>query len=193
LQKFDEATRERPWGTADALMSTAEIINCPFIVCNGDDIYGESTFKILADHLIKINSEEAIIGYKLIDTLPESGKVNRGIIKTEDSYVKEIVETFGIEKSNLGATNTFPEDLCSMNIFALHPKTLKILGRKVESFKQKYQDDKRAECLLPTEISNLIKSDNLKIRVYPATEKWFGVTNPEDEEIVRKIIKKSLS
>jgi len=64
LQKFDEATRERPWGTADALMSAAAILDCPFIICNGDDIYGESTFKTLADHLIKMYESR---GYRFIE------------------------------------------------------------------------------------------------------------------------------
>mgnify|MGYP001614605345 FL=1 len=50
-QKFNEEEREKPWGTADALCSAKDVINCPFVVCNGDDIYGAETFRILVNHL----------------------------------------------------------------------------------------------------------------------------------------------
>ncbi|MEK6859875.1 MAG: sugar phosphate nucleotidyltransferase, partial [Nanoarchaeota archaeon] len=127
LQTYDETKRDKPWGTTDALCSIRDIINCPFIVCNGDDIYGKNTFRILFNHLKNNkNNDDATAGYKLIEVLPEKGGVNRGIFNIENNYVKDMNETFNIEKSNLSATNTNSDDLCSMNIFALHPRTLKL-------------------------------------------------------------------
>ena len=51
IQSYDERERDKPWGTAEALCSVIPFINCPFVVCNGDDLYGENSFKVLCDHL----------------------------------------------------------------------------------------------------------------------------------------------
>lgn len=187
LQKYDPETRDKPWGTVDAICTLKDIIDCPFVICNGDDIYGENTFKILANHL-KQDKEEATIGYRLFDVIPETGKTNRGIYKIENGYIKDINEVFNIEKNNLSATNNTKDDLCSMNFFALHPKTIKLLNKILEKFKLDHKGDRRAECLLPVELSNLIKQDKIKMKVYKTIDPWFGVTNPEDEDIVRKML-----
>ena len=78
LQKFDPKKRSRPWGTSDALCSIKEIIDCPFVVCNGDDIYGKNTFKTLFNHL-KESNEEATVGFRLNEAIPEKGAVKRAI------------------------------------------------------------------------------------------------------------------
>jgi NDP-sugar pyrophosphorylase family protein len=135
------------------------------------------------------SNEEAALGYKLINVLPDIGKVHRAIFQIDsNSYVKDLVENFNVEKSNLNATNNRPDDLVSMNIFALHPHVIKILDENLEIFKEKNKGDRKIEFLLPTEISNLIKEDKIKMKLYPCNEKWLGITNPEDEEVVRKII-----
>ncbi len=188
-QEYDESIRDRPWGTTDALCSAEKIIKEPFVVCNGDDIYGEKAFKILFNHL-KDSKEEATLGYKLINVIPNIGKTHRGIFQiNENNYVKSLTETFNIEKSNLKATNTKPDDLCSMNIFALHPETLKMLDEKLKIFKEKNKGDRKIEFLLPNEISNLIKENKIKMKIYPCNEKWFGITNPGDEDIVKQQLK----
>ena len=51
MQEFDRAERDKPWGTVDALCAASDIIQEPFIVCNGDDLYGTTTFAILIDFL----------------------------------------------------------------------------------------------------------------------------------------------
>ena len=188
LQQYDETNRDRPWGTADALCSAKEIIKEPFVICNGDDIYGEKAFQLMFDHL-KNNKEEATLGYKLTEALPEVGKTHRAIFQVDNKeYVQSLIETFNIEKSNLSATNSKPDDLCSMNIFALHPQTVEYLNEKLKIFKEENKNDRKIEFLLPNEISNLI-NNKIKIKIYPCDEKWFGITNPGDEEIVKEQLK----
>jgi F0F1-type ATP synthase gamma subunit len=55
-------------------------------------------------------------------------------------------------------------------------------------FKKAKEGDRDAECLLPNELSRLIEENKIRMKVYPAVDKWIGVTNPEDEEVVRKIL-----
>jgi len=188
LQKFSPEERDKPWGTADALVSARPFLQDSFVACNGDDIYGESTFKILFNHL-KESSDSATIGYNLFDVLPEEGAVNRGIFKVENNYVKKITETFNISKENLGEKNLSPDDLCSQNIFAFHPQILEFLEKIVAEFKNNHPNDRKAECLLPSEISNLIESNKVNLFLHSTPDKWIGVTNPADEEIVRNQLK----
>jgi len=192
LQSYNPEERDRPWGTVDALLSAKKQIDCPFVVCNGDDLYGENTFKMLANHLKK-SDECATVGYKLGAVLPDAGNVTRGIFKKSmDSYVKKIVETSNISRQNLKDIGLNLNDLCSMNIFGLQPEVLGMLEERLEMFKSQYKGERKAECLLPTEISSLIEKDKIKMKICTSTDKWYGVTNPEDEEAVRKYIAKSI-
>lgn len=195
FQHLDDK-RDRPWGTLDALCSALPLIKEPFVVCNGDDIYGKNSFKILFDHLKKENEENsknlrenAALGYKLKNALPETGKVNRGIFRVDNDFVEEIEEIFDITKSNLEEKNLKPDSLCSMNLFALFPETVLELNTILKKFKEKYKGDRRIECFLPVELSNLIKTNKIKMKIYQTKDNWFGITNPEDEIIVREKLK----
>lgn len=188
LQKFTKKKRDRPWGTADALCSAKRHLNCPFVICNGDDIYGENTFKMLAEHLCN-SKEEATVGYKLVSVLPKNSTVNRGIIKKKGLYVQQIKDYYSINLENLSKNRLKKKNLCSMNIFALHPSTVKLLSKNVKKFKKQNKKDRKIECRLPHELSNLIKKNKLKIRLYHSVDTWLGVTNPGDEKIIQKYIK----
>jgi NDP-sugar pyrophosphorylase family protein len=187
VQEYDESSRDRPWGTADAICCASSLIDCPFVVCNGDDIYGEETFKIMANHL-KSSKDEATIGYHLKNAMPAKGTANRGIFKVEKGFVQSITETYNISLLDLSKHNLTPEDLCSMNMYALHPSVLKNLSSRVKKFKQERSGDRKAECLLPQELSFMISNGEIRLKLYSTPDKWLGITNPEDEEIVRQAI-----
>ncbi len=188
LQSYDETTRDKPWGTADALCSVHSLLDCPFVMCNGDDIYGENSFNILVKHL-KTSREDATVAYKLLDVLPENGSVNRGIIQSKAGYIISIHDSINILKSDLKSSKREPDDLCSMSLFALYPDSLKFLKSAVEKFKEQNKGDRKAETGLPDQITELIKKRKIKMKIYIAVDKWFGPTNPEDEEAVRISLK----
>ena len=188
-QKYNPLERDKPWGTVDALCSIKEIINCGFVICNGDDIYGESSFKILFDHL-KEKDTSATVGYNLLKVLPEKGTVNRGIFEAKDNKIASIKEIFNISKENLSEKGLNENSLANMNIFAFQPEVLEKLNKTLIEFKEKYKGDRKIECLLPTEINNLIKNSELIIELYPTSEKWLGITNPEDEFKVKQELQK---
>ena len=184
-QIYDEKERDKPWGTVDALCSAKELIDCDFVVCNGDDLYGTNAFNILAEHLKK-NEEDATLGYRLSETLPENGAVNRGIFQIENDYVNEIKEIKNIDKKNLNLFGLKEDELCSMNIFALKKESLNYLNEKLAEFKEKNRNDRKIECYLSEEISKLINEEKMKMKMYNCGEKWLGITNPGDEEIVKR-------
>ena len=195
LQSYNEKERDKPWGTADALCSALNLIDCPFVVCNGDDIYGESSFKLLFNHLINSNDDkEASLAYLLSSVLPKEGKTNRAIFHINSSNndknkVIEIKEYLNISNENLSSLNLSASNICSMNIFALHPSTLFKIKSRVENFKNLHKGDRKIECLLPEELSQLIKNKDINMQVYPAVNRWIGITNPEDEITVKNALK----
>ena len=181
LQEFNENARDRPWGTVDALCTIQNIIDCAFIVCNGDDIYGEKTFRILTNHL-KERTTGATAGYKLGNVLPEKGSVNRGIFQFNSEHqVQSLKEVFDITNENLKEKGLSEDSLCSMNIFALQPEVIIKLNNILREFKEKNVGDRKIECLLPDELGKLIKNNELIIQLHSTNSKWFGITNPGDE------------
>lgn len=187
-QSFNKDLRDKPWGTVDALLSAKDVLDSSFVVCNGDDIYGEETLKILCNYLTN-NKSNATIGYILENSIPQQGTVNRGIFQIKDNKVTQIEETFNISKDNLKERNIDPKSYCSMNIFAMQKETLDLLNEKLTDFKETNKDSRSAECLLPVEISNLIKEGKIEMDIFETTDKCLGVTNPEDEFKLRELLK----
>jgi len=189
LQTYDKKKRDKPWGTTDALCAIKKIIKEPFVICNSDNLYGKTAFKILVEHL-KNKEGEATLGYKLINTL-EKRKANRAIFKFDkENYVRELKEIFDVEKNNLSASGTKPNDLVSMNIFALHPEVIELLEEKLRKFKEKHEENRKIECLLPDELGRLIKEGKIKMKLYPVPDKILEISYPEDEERARKELSK---
>jgi len=189
FQKYDKNTRDKTWGTVDALCSAKRLLNCPFVVCTGDDLYGESSFKKLVNHL-KDSDNEAAIGHLMKDTLPEGGLVNRAIFEMDGDYVKKISNAFSISKDNVSGREN--EKSC-MTIFALHPRVLELLMGGLNNFKIKNKEERKAEYMLHVALSELIEKKAINMKIYDAQEKWIGLTNPEDEEMVREALRKSIT
>ena len=187
-QVFDSEKRDKPWGSVDALASAKALINENFTVLNGDDIYGEKALKTAAQALKKLKANEGIaIGYKLGKVLPETGLANRGIFEFgKENEVIEIKEVIGVGKENLESLGLNERMQCSMNLFCLTPETLKILEEEIMEFKKENANDRRIECVLSVELAGLIKKGKLRMRLLKTEDKWFGVTNPEDEEKVKQ-------
>ena len=190
LQTFDPQTRDKPFGTTDAVCSAEGILDCPFVVCNGDDLYGTKVFKTLYEHLQQ-KTTDATAGYKLGTVLLDKGEVNRGIFKiNSQNQIISLEERFNISKENLQAQGLNEYDLCSMNIFAFQKKTLDHLCEIVGNFKKDHISDRKIECLLPQQVNNLIKDNKIIMELYPTNETWFGITRPEDVEVVQQELKK---
>ena len=190
LQKYDSEKRDKPWGTLDALCQAKDIIRSSFVVCNGDDLYGKESFKILANHL-KEKKTNATLGYNILKVIPKEGYVNRGIFETKENKVTNIKETLKISRENLYSRGLNENSLASMNIFALQPEILEEFNKILVNFKEKNKGNREIECYLPVELGNLIKKQELVLEVCNTPEKWIGITNPGDELKVIKMLQNS--
>lgn len=189
-QTFDKETRDKPWGTTDAVINIINNIDHDFIVCNGDDIYGEKAFKECYYMMQKHNTNISM-SYKLDDCLPDTGKVNRGIFTIEQkknlNYVKSIVETFNIERENMNDEDL--ERLANPNFLGLQYNVLEKLSRLNNEFKEKYKGDRKKESLIPETISSLINNKEMEMILFVNDEKCLGITNPGDEIILKELLK----
>ena len=180
-------SRPKPWGTAHAVLSAAEAISGPFMVCNADDYYGPTAYAALAQAIEKMAYDEAwLCGYHLDHTLPVEGTVTRGVCQVDGDRLTGIVEQEGISR----ADHTLPEDtLVSMNLWAFSPAFLDALEVGFTRFLDQHGDSPAAEYLLPHVVAAEMKIGALTVKVVTTEESWIGVTNPDDLEVARAALK----
>ncbi len=86
------AERTKPWGTNHAVMMGADVIKEPFAVINCDDFYGRDSFQTMGKFLAALpegsKNVYSMVGFRVGNTLSESGTVSRGICSTSVSTEK---------------------------------------------------------------------------------------------------------
>jgi len=190
------AGREKPWGTAHAVLCAKDVIDAPFSVINADDFYGGSAFKIIHNYLVSPHAsrEYAMVGYQVENTLTEYGHVSRGVCVLDESgqYLAAINERTHIEPRDGGAAYT--EDggqsfvflpagtIVSMNFWGFTPDILPEIENRFSSFLAENlpQNPLKCEYFLPMIPNQLIREKKAAVRVLPCTEKWYGVTYQPD-------------
>jgi len=192
--------REKPWGTAHALLMAKDVINEPFAVINGDDFYGKESFRILGDWLRAHSDTEgvySIVGFELENTLSESGGVSRGVcFYDKDNILTGIAEHLNIAKeadgvvygdnSVNGETHVRLEgkSLCSMNMWGFTPDYFTKSEEVFKIFLKEYGKELKKEFYIPYAIDNIVKSGKGRCEVISTPSRWFGVTYKEDRPAV---------
>lgn len=179
--------RSKPWGTAHAVLSAAEAVSGPFMVCNADDYYGPTAYAAMAKAMQTMADSEAwLCGYRLDHTLPAEGAVTRGVCQVDGDRLVGIVEQEGISR----AENAFSEDtIVSMNLWAFSPLLLDVLQEGFDRFLDEHGENSSAEYLLPAVVASEMEKGALTVRVATTYETWIGVTNPDDLEIARTALR----
>ena len=93
--------RTKPWGTNHAVLMGKAVIREPFAVINADDFYGRDGFRVLGQWLSKADGQNryCMVGYRVGNTLSESGTVARGICRTDaNNYLTGVVERTDIAR-----------------------------------------------------------------------------------------------
>ncbi|MGL4228178.1 MAG: nucleotidyltransferase [Tannerellaceae bacterium] len=193
--------RVKPWGTNHAVLMGKDVIKEPFAVINADDFYGKESYQILADYLTKLNgqmNDYCMVGYRLGNTLSESGAVARGVCETnEEGYLTGVVERTHIErvdgkimfKDEEGQFVEVADNTpVSMNMWGFTPDYFKYSEDFFIQFLKENADNIKAEYFIPLMVNHLITKDQAKCRVLDTPSKWFGVTYAADRDgVVAKI------
>lgn len=182
--------RTKPWGTTHAVLGAAGAIREPFAVINVDDFYGAQSYRRLATHLRSNPTDQAMIGFVLRNTLSEFGSVARAICQVGDqNYLEKIVEMKDIEKVGGHARNTDSagrevrltgDEIASMNIWGFTPAIFAPLREHFIRFLEQHYTDPNAECVLPNTINSMIQEHQIRVKVLPSRDAWFGITYRED-------------
>ena len=192
--------RQKPWGTVHAVLCAQEKINEPFAVINSDDYYGREAFKTLGEYLSSIDNnstQHAMVGYVLGKTMSKSGSVSRGVCSVKDGLLDGIVENTKIYYGEGGKIfsdlddKTVPltgEEWVSMNLFGFSPKAFEGFNEYWENFKKEGLYTPKKEALLPEAAGQIVQRGEGVIKFFSSTESWFGMTYPEDREIVKNEI-----
>ena len=196
------AEREKPWGTAHAILAAKNNISEPFAIINADDFYGRDAYFVVSEFLKKEHSTNtyAIVGYNVKNTLTLNGSVKRGVCKLNGEYLDELIESSVIEENSvitaspLDGRDSFvvSADTCvSMNMIGFNPTLFSYIESKFPSFLEENKNDiLKCEFLIPDVLTQANSDNYAKTVVLPTTAKWEGVTYKEDKESVVLAIKK---
>ncbi|MCR4824691.1 MAG: nucleotidyltransferase [Bacteroidales bacterium] len=191
--------RQKPWGTAHAVLMAADVIKEPFVVINGDDYYGKESFRIAGDWCRAHASSQgvfAIVGFELDHTLSESGGVSRGICHYDaEQHLTDVVEHLNIQKDADGVVrgdnsvtgghvDLRGKDLCSMNMWGFTPDYFTKSAAIFETFLEQNAQELKKEFYIPYAIDCMIKDGSAQCDVLSTPSHWFGVTYKEDRPAV---------
>lgn len=191
--------RQKPWGTAHAVLMAKDVIKEPFAVINGDDFYGKESFRILGDWLRAHEGSKgiySIVGFELDNTLSESGGVSRGICAYDnDRNLTDVVEhldiyteTDGIVRGNDSTDGTRKDldgkALCSMNMWGFTPDYFQLSEDIFKEFLEANINELKKEYYIPYAVDHMIKSGDARTEVLSTPSRWFGVTYKEDRPAV---------
>ena len=193
--------RVKPWGTAHAIACAAEEIDGPFAVINADDFYGRTSFQAVYDFLTGDApvDQQAMVGYRLKNTVTENGSVARGVCQVENGLLTDITERTHIEQRGSGIVYTedgetfLPlsgETLVSMNLWGFHQEMLEEFTGRFKAFLDENlpKNPLKCEYYLPSVANAQIREGRGTIRVLPTAECWHGVTYREDLRSVREAV-----
>jgi len=182
--------RTKPWGTTHAVLGSAGTIHEPFAVINLADFYGGHSLSAMANHLRSGSSDQAMVGFVLRNTLSDYTSVARGVCQVnEQRYLEKIVEMKDIEKDGGPIRNTDTagseirltgDEIVSMNLWGFTPEVFTHLRTHFLRFLEQHHSDLSAECYLPNTVNSMIQDGQIRVKVLPSREEWFGLTDRAD-------------
>ena len=192
--------REKPWGTGHAVRACWDVVTGPFAVINADDFYGPGAYRAVYDFLAapRPDTEHAMVGYRLRNTVTEHGSVSRGICAVEHGRLTDIVERTQIEKRGDAAAYLedgaeYPltgDEIASMNFWGFSGSMLRELDARFSAFLDVNlpKNPLKCEYYLPSAVSAVLREGRGSVTVLRCDEKWYGVTYREDLQGIRDAI-----
>lgn len=204
---YDELqTREKPLGTAHAILCCSEKVNEPFMIINADDFYGRDAFIKGAEFLRNVKDETphryGMVGYLVKNTITENGTVKRGVCEVKDNYLTKIIESSvgRVEDNSILATpldesiepfKVAEDQTVSMNMLLFDTSIFERIKDGFKSFLENNKNNlEKCEYLIPDVLFKSIDDKFATCEVIPTTSTWYGVTYKEDTPEVRESIKK---
>ena len=202
LKRFG-INREKPLGTAYAILCLKDIIKDNFCIINADDYYGKESFEVASKFLTELkpqSTEFALVGYKLKNTLSENGSVKRGVCKVDkNGTLTQLTESLVEQKDGkifakeLLTGKDFRVDdttLVSMNMFCFNTKIFDLLNKNFVDYMRHIKNMQNKEFLISTEVQKLMDENYVSLKVLPTSDIWIGMTYQQDKPFVVSALKK---
>lgn len=193
--------RVKMLGTGHALYCAQDYIDDDFIIINSDDFYGYDSFLQASKFLDSKNEDYMSVNYPFYVTMSKYGKVKRGVVKEDNGYVKEIIESeISVDGDKIIASSLVDGDIfeiekdtpVAVNFFAFRKSFLNVLNQEFDKFIHG-DIDLKSEFLLPDILKCGLAEKEFKVRCATSKSKWIGMTYKEDEEDVKKSINELIS
>lgn len=195
------AGRTKPLGTGHAVWCVQALVDAPFAVINADDFYGADAFAQIYTYLSNAQDDEkyryCMVGYRVENTLSESGTVARGVCETDaQGYLTSIIERTAIARGEdgvircEGGRELAEGTMVSMNLWGFTPSFLEALTALLREFMmhQLPKNPEKGEFYLPFAVDALIGQGQATASVLSTEARWFGVTYREDKPGVEQAI-----
>lgn len=197
--------RQKPWGTAHAVLACRELINGPFVVINADDYYGPDAFVQIYDYLTTHKDDDVyeycMVGYQLKNTVTENGHVARGVCELDDKgFLKKVTERTRImhhgdsiaytEDDGESWTPLADDTIVSMNFWGFSKSMMEELQNGLPAFLEQAlaENPLKGEYFLPGVADRLVQEGKARVKVLTSHDKWYGVTYKEDKEDVKNAL-----
>lgn len=204
--EIDHTKREKPWGTAHAMLVAKSVVNEPFAVINADDFYGKKGFQRIAQFLVEEASPalNCMVGYVLDRTLSKHGTVNRGVTEaSEKGFLKTVKERLKIGRGEDGKVTYLADDeqryeladtsLVSMNFWGFHPSIFERNQAMFDDFARQHLGQPKAEFLIPELVDAMIADGSAQCKVLSSDDRWYGVTYQEDKPKVQEAFRQMVA
>lgn len=185
--------REKPLGTAHAILCAKKCINGKFMIINADDFYGRESFKLGYDYL-KNNPYYGLVGYSIGNTLSANGAVKRGVCEIDDGILKTITESSvsiiddKIVYTPLGTSDVLTADkdtIVSMNMLLFDETIFNYIEKEFKNFLELGAD----EFYIPEVLFKTVEDGHI-CKVINTPSVWHGITYKEDLKPLKDNVKK---
>ena len=193
--------RVKPWGTGQALLCCADLVDGPCAVINADDYYGPAAFRLVADYLRSHRDDDkyryVMAGFRLDRTLTDNGSVSRGVCTVDEAgCLTDVTERTRIEKRPDGPAfsedggrtrQSLPGEMpVSMNMWGFGASIFPELRARFAAFLTETLsvNPLKGEYFLPFVVNELLKEGKASVRVLRTPDQWYGVTYREDKAVV---------
>ena len=176
--------RQKPWGTGHALLAAKPFVSGKAIVITADDYYGASAYQLMVKALQ--GDHWCLLGYPIVETLSAEGGVNRGICQIDQqSHLTRVVEWLAIQyqggqltglNKNQQREAIATDSLVSMTIWGFDRRLFDYLARGFVEFLSSNDSVVEKEYYLPDQIQQAIDTEQLKVKVLVADDRWLGMT-----------------
>lgn len=195
--------REKPLGTAHAILCCKDKVKEPFAIINADDFYGRDAYFKASEFLLNSSKNYGMVGYLVKNTITEYGAVKRGVCKVENGYLEKLTES-SVERvgekiiaTPLDGSDKFEvdeNDIVSMNMLLFSPSIFKYIEDKFPEFLEENKDKlNTCEFLIPNVLYSAKKENFADVEVLETSATWYGVTYKEDTPSVKNAIKNMIS